>query len=416
MSQRRTPLKDAAPIKISLAMARRLAIRAQGLDGGWDLPAAKEGVAQTVERLGYVQIDTIAVVNRAHHHTLWARRPDYGPEMLDELHAHDRRVFEGWLHAAAFLPLCDYRYYLPGMRAVAQGKRASGWLERNAELAANVRRRIRDEGPLASADFAAPPGTRRGPWWDWKPAKRALEMLFAMGELMICRRRNFQRVYDLTERVLPPTIDVSEPTPAELAQFAVRRAMNGFGVAAAGDIRWGRGNGKHLLPAIAELTAAGELVAVEIEGCDGESWYALADALEHAATPTSGEAPVHVLSPFDNLVFRRQRLRRLFDFDFKLECYFPAAKRQYGYFCLPILWGEQLVARLDAKADRREKALILRRLIFEPGFDDFDGVLPALAAKLHAFAAFNNCERIVVESTKPAKAKAPLARELKAAN
>jgi uncharacterized protein YcaQ len=196
-------------VRISIARAQKLALHGQGLDGPWKLPAGKEGVAQTIERLGYVQIDTISVVERAHHHTLWSRRSDYGPGMLHELLAADRRVFEYWTHAASYLPMRDYRYYAGRMRSFASSDRARQFLADHAKLVREVLRRIRAEGALASADFAAPDGRKRGPWWDWKPAKAALETLFSMGELMVSRRRNFQRVYDLTERVLPAGIETA---------------------------------------------------------------------------------------------------------------------------------------------------------------------------------------------------------------
>ena len=201
-------------MRISLPKARRLAIHAQGLGGRWKLPKGKEGAAQAVERLGYVQVDTIAVVQRAHHHTLWARCPDYTPAMLGELQAKDRRVFEYWANAASYVPMADYRYYVPRMRAAAT--RHSAWYlsDEGRKLRDHVRDRIRAEGPLGSADFKAPEGRKRGSWWDWKPAKQALEWLFDMGELMVTQRRHFHRIYDLTERVLPSCIDTAPPSPA----------------------------------------------------------------------------------------------------------------------------------------------------------------------------------------------------------
>ncbi|MBA7698532.1 hypothetical protein ES703_107210 [subsurface metagenome] len=190
--------------KISSALARRLPLHSQLLDGRTKLPKGKEGIAQAIEKLGYVQIDTIAVINRAHHHTLWTRRPDYSPAMLDELQAKDRRVFEYWGHAASYLPMKDYRYYIPRMRAFPWG---DGWIkrmhERHKDVMKDVLERITKEGPLGSADFKAPDGKKRGAWWDWKPAKTALELLMWRGDLMVTERRNFQRIYDLTERVLP---------------------------------------------------------------------------------------------------------------------------------------------------------------------------------------------------------------------
>ena len=398
-------------MKISVATARKLVIRCQGLDGQWELLKGKEGVVQVIERLGYVQIDTIAVVQRAHHHTIWSRCPDYTPRMLHELQAQDRRVFEYWTHAASYVPMCDYRYYLPRMRAFSESSRTCQWLGQNEQLAKDVVERIRKEGPLGSADFSAPPG-KRGSWWDWKPAKQALEMLFSMGELMVAERRNFQRIYDLTERVLPAETDTTEPDGDELGRFMVRRALAGHGVVSADGVRWGKSNRRGISEAIKELTDSGEVTSLEIEGLDREPYYALTKTIEEATKRGRNQERLHLLSPFDNLVIGRRRLKSLFDFDYKLECYFPAEKRRYGYFCLPILWGEHFVGRLDPKADRKQKTFIVRKIMFEPGFKDYEGLLPVLAEKLHTFAVFNECERVVVAETEPKKVKAPLKREL----
>jgi uncharacterized protein YcaQ len=398
-------------MKISLSTARRLALRSQGLDGGWKLPRGKEGVARAIERLGYVQIDTISVVQRAHEHTLWSRCPGYSPGMLHELQARDRRVFEYWTHAASYVPMCDYRHYLPRMRAFAESPRMRRWLEGNAQIAEHVVSRIREEGPLGSADFESPPG-KRGTWWDWKPAKRALEMLFSSGELMVSERRNFQRIYDLKERVLPDSVDTVEPDRAESERFAVRRALALHGVATLREICWGRARANTLSGAVDELVDSGEVTPVEIRDLVGETHYALTEVLRDGARRRRARARLHILSPFDSLVISRARVKALFGFDYSLECYTPAPKRRYGYFCLPILWGERFAGRLDPKADRKHRSFFVRKLMFEPGFEDYDAMIPALAEKLQAFASFCECDRVVVERTAPVKVRAPLRREL----
>ncbi|MFH1567087.1 MAG: crosslink repair DNA glycosylase YcaQ family protein [Gemmatimonadota bacterium] len=221
-----------------------------------------------VERLGYVQIDTIAVVQRAHEHVLWSRRPDYEPQMLHQLQAVDRRVFEYWTHAASYVPMTDYRFYAPGMRRFADGERMQSWRRDNGKLTRHVLRRIREEGALAASDFEAPPG-KRGPWWDWKPAKRALEYLFWAGELTISERRGFQRLYDLTERVLPEWVDTTEPSPEEQAQFSVRRTLGNYGVADVPHVRyWLRDEGA-VAAALVDLIDAGEVTPVRVRGWEG---------------------------------------------------------------------------------------------------------------------------------------------------
>lgn len=399
-------------MRISLSTARRLAIGSQGLDGRWKLPRGKEGIAQTVERIGYVQIDTISVVERAHHHTLWTRRPDYDPGMLHELQAEDRRVFEYWARAAAYVPMGDYRYYVRRMRAYAESGRTWNWLDQNSEFAKSVLDRIRAEGPLASADFKAPHEKRRAAWWDWKPAKVALEVLFATGELMVTERRNFQRIYDLTERVLPGGTDTTEPDADEQARFVVRRELEGRGITTAREVRWRITPPKDIEKAVRALVDSREITPVEVEGLDGEQHYALTERLEKASRQRRSSTHLHLLSPFDNLVIHRTWLERFFGFDYSLECYNPPAKRKYGYFCLPVLWGDRFVGRLDPKADRKQRAFIVRKLVFEPDQKDYDALMPALSEKLRAFAAFNGCEGIVVEKTEPAKAQRPLVRAL----
>jgi uncharacterized protein YcaQ len=206
-------------------------------------------------------------------------------------------------------------------------------------------------------------------------------------------------------------VDTTAPTPVEKARFMVRGILRAQGVS---PLRhWWVRKREALEQAIEELIDAGEVQRVAIRGLDGEAHYALTDALGRVAGRRPRKRPLHVLSPFDNLVARRDRLRKLFGFDFRLECYHPAPKRRWGYFCLPILWGEQFIGRLDAKADRKARRLIVRKLMFEPSFDGYDAALPPLAARLAEFAAFNGCEQIAVEKTAPAKARAPLNRELK---
>ena len=385
---------------ISLTEARRLAIRRQLLDGGGELPDGTEGVARAVEALGYVQIDTISVVARAHHQTLRARRGDYAPEMLHELLAVDRRVFEWWGHAASYLPICDYRFYLPRMRRSPTNAYAKRWLEKNRDVVRRVHERIRAEGPLGSKDFERPDGKRSGIWWDWKPAKMALEILFLQGELMVTERRNFQRIYDLTERVLSELVDVRVPKAAEVNRFLVLRALDAYGVARAREIRdhIHGASVAEISAAISELLEASEIVEVSVEGRDGQVLYARPAAIEGAAL--ASERCV-LLCPFDNLIIQRERIAWLFDFDYTLECYVPAAKRVHGYFVFPILFGDRLVGRLDPKADRKARTLIVRSLAFEPWFNDFEAFLPVFAETLARFARFNGCEQVVFETIRP---------------
>jgi uncharacterized protein YcaQ len=400
-------------VRISPTTARRLAIDAQLL-GRPRLAHGKEGAAQAIERLGRVQIDTISVVARAHHHMLWSRCPGYEEGMLDAIQRDDRRVFEYWSgYVAAYLPIADYRYYLPSMRGFRESAHMQQWQRDHADLVDHVLGRIREEGPLGSADFVDPSGRKRGPWWDWKPAKQALEMLFRAGVLMISERRRFQRRYDLAERVLPRDANTTEPAREETARFVVRRALAHAGLAAADQIGWSwLGDRDAICDALSELTDRGEVVALHITGRQGGTHYALRDALARVRGRRPGAPRLHLLSPFDGLIANRARTREVFGFDCKLEAYTPAAKRQHGYFCLPILFGDRFVGRLDPKADRKAEMLRVHRITFEPDAGDLDAVLPALAEGLRAFAAFNGCDRVAVAATRPASARAALRRHL----
>jgi len=401
----------ASPIKIDTATAKRLIFESQGLSKGYAVSPDKTGTAQVIEQLGYVQIDTIAVIERAHHHTLWSRQPDYRPDMLDALQARDRRVFEAWTHAASYVPMHSYRYHLPQMRAFATHARNRAWLKQNQQVVSEVLERIKQEGPLGSANFTT--SGKRGPWWDWKPAKQALEMLVSMGELMVTARRNFQRIYDLTERVLPADIDATEPDPIELGRFIVKSILRAQGVASVSEMRWRLCSRREIENAVSDMSSAGEIVPVEIDEIPDELYYTLADSAAKLETQPLSTPEVHILSPFDNVVIDRRRLARFFHYDYKIECYTPATQRKYGYFCLPILWGENFVGRLDAKADRKARTFIIRALILEPDFQADEDFLSDFATKLWIFASFNGCDDVTIIATTPESLRTLLTATLK---
>jgi uncharacterized protein len=401
-----------SPRNLGTEQARRLVLDCQSLPGRETSLTGKQRTAEIIENLGYVQIDTISVVQRAHHHTLWTRYSGYQPDMLHQLQAVDRRIFEYWGHAASFLPMSDYRYYTHRMRNFSDpmDKWAKDRLKKCGHLMDDIHRRIREEGPLGSKDFKSNPDAKRGPWWDWKPAKTALELLFWRGDLMVTRRDNFQRIYDLTERVLPEGIDTSIPEKDELGRFLVRRALKAQGTATMNDIvQHIHAAGREIIIKAAEsLVDSGEIVQLSIDGVNG--FYSLAEFMENPPPDITKE--VHILSPFDNLIIQRERTRRHFNFDYALECYTPKAKRRFGYFVLPVLWGTEFAARIDAKADRKRKVLLIRGLHIEDGLSDLDIFLPAFADKLAGFARFNNCVRIEFEAAKPGKIISPLKKIL----
>jgi uncharacterized protein YcaQ len=238
-----------------------------------------------------------------------------------------------------------------------------------------------------------------------------------MGKLMVTERQSFQRIYDLRERVLPPDLDTSTPTPDELARFQARRLLGGLGFGTPDRIQWARWGARPVdEQIIQDLIEEGELADFEIEGFDDRRYCALADRLEYALNQPDKGSPriVRILSPFDNLVIRRGWLKTYFDFGYKLEAYTPKAKRKYGYFSLPILWGDRFVARVDVKADRKPKTFIVRNLVFEPEFGEYDTFMPAFVKELREFSSFNGCDRFCVEQTEPAHVRDLLDRALDA--
>lgn len=389
-------------------------MNAQLLDGNTIIQSGKSGAAQVIEKLGYVQIDTISRVERAHHHILWTRVPDYQPGMVEELQAKDKCVFEYWGHESSYLPMTDYRFYLPHMRNFSDPR--DNWhrnlMEKYQHLTPPILERIRQEGRLGSKDFEKPTGGKRAGWWDWKPAKTALELLFWQGKLMVAERRGFQRLYDLTERVLPEWVDTREPDETELGQFYVRRALQSQVAAREREIRLHLGGATSTLikKGLESLMEIGEVIQLNLVEDYKRPYYAFADSLNLTIKDINHQ--VHILSPFDNLLIQRERTLRLFQFDFALECYLPAKKRKIGYFLLPILWGEQFAGQMDAQAVRSQKRLIIHNLVMEKRIANNDDFLTLFMQKLFQYMKFNGCQSIDLINCSPAKIKMAIQKRL----
>lgn len=380
---------------LSINESRHLALHSQGLYGH-DHGKGKRGVVNIIEHLGYVQIDTLAVVERAHHHTLWSRVSDYSPKQLDDLVAKDKKVFEYWSHAASYLPMSEYRFSLPRKRMYLEGR--SHWFKKDKKVMQYALDRIKREGPLLSKDFENP-GDRKGVWYEWKPAKQALEQLFMEGTLMVAKRQGFQKVYDLAERVLPAGIDTTFPSEDEYARYLITKAVNAHGLVNANEISYLRkGWNVHVSKQLQSMLKNGEVVQIKIDNVK-DIYYSTAEKLELLNKKIKGDV-VHILSPFDNSLIQRKRIEKLFGFSYQVECYVPELKRVYGYFCLPVLFNDTFAGRFDPKADRTSRTFYVYKLFLEPGIDT-DVFLPLFAKKLKEFAAFNGCEKIMIESTQP---------------
>ncbi len=350
---------------------------------GFHRPLARgaAAVGELVERIGFVQIDTISVVERAHHHILASRLSGYRKDWLARA-----PVFEYWAHAAAYLPWRDFRFTLARKERIRAG--GHDWFRVERTQVDRVLQRIGAEGPLRARQFEAASGASG--WWDWKPAKRALEYLFMAGELMVVRD-GFEKVFDLAERVLPSGIDTRRPTPEEQATWYIERALDAWGIVARDEIAYLR---REHVGYIDAMLAAGEeerrWQRVAVEGLPRVAyWVRCADLARSADARPAAPRRLRILSPFDPFVIHRQRLRRLFDFDLRLECYLPAARRSFGYFALPLLFGSAFVGLLDAKADRDTGTLTVRNLRLDVAAKERTRVAPALSRALTAFAGFN---------------------------
>lgn len=388
-------------MELTAAAARALMVASLGLDERAPEPARKDDVLAVVRRIGALQIDTINVVARAPYFALYSRLGAYDPRWLDELLA-DGEVFEYWAHEASFLPREDFHLF----RRLQLDRR--GWVLRwigdNPEVSERVLEHVRARGPARSADFARTDGRGSG-WWDWKPEKRALEALFATGDLMVARRQSFQRVYDLRERLRPDWSDDAVRTAEEVRRALALRAIRCLGVATA---RWVADYfrlAKDGIPELLEeLVRTGELRTARVEGWPAPAYvhstnWALA---ERSASGDVRPTLTTLLSPFDPLVWHRERVRDALGFDYKIECYTPAPLRKYGYFVLPILHRGALVGRLDAKAHRREGRFEVRSLYLEPGVVISDLLAEEVGEAIAECAAWHGTPAVEIVGSGPA--------------
>jgi uncharacterized protein YcaQ len=389
-------------IEFSRETARTLLLAAQGL-GSWpERPATKDDVLGAVRRMGVLQIDSISVVARSPYLVLWSRLGSYEPSWLDELLA-EGALFEYWSHAACFIPIEDYGLY----RGLMLGDRENpvAWIQAHPDAMEHVMEYVRENGSVRSAEFRRSDG-RAGGWWDWKPEKKALEHLFAAGELMVSRRENFHRVYDLRERVLanalPGWEDALAPNEQEVRRALAHKAVRALGVSVA---RWVpdyfRTPKKGVAGLLEELADEGSLLRARI---GDEPAYVHPDNARLAETILSGEVTSSVttlLSPFDPVVWDRARASELFGFEYKIEVYTPAAQRRYGYYSLPILHGGDLVGRLDAKAHRKQGLFEVKAIHLEPGVAVSDDLVTGISGALRDCAGWHGTPEILVRSSDP---------------
>ena len=386
-------------ILLSNAEARRIFLARQGLSAPPGRLLGKEGLLQLIHDIGFVQVDSIATVERAHHQILFSRNQTYRREHLTDLLEKDGELFENWTHDASIIPSAFFRYWKHRFRREDESiiERWRKWREPGFESAfEETYQRIVSGGAVLSRELKAD-DHKSGGWWNWHPNKTALEYLWRTGKVAIARRENFQKVYDLVERVLPPHHHEEHVEHDAFVDWACRSALERLGFATHGEIAafwalispdeakaWVEANRDELRPVLVETTDGGKPRAS----------HAFADFPANLGDIPEPPNRLRVLSPFDPLIRDRNRTERLFGYYYRIEVFVPEPKRQYGYYVFPLLEGDRLVGRIDMKADRKAGTLDVKRLWWEPKVHASAGRLEKLEAELGRLAKFSGVDEV----------------------
>lgn len=354
------PRRPPATKHLAAAEARRLWLRAQRLDAPAPFGAGAAAVRAAVEHLGYVQIDTINVIERCHHHILWSRIPDYRRADLHRAQSEEKSVFEYWTHALSYIPTRDFRFFLPRMRRFLQKERRWFASVTPSDLR-RVMRLVRENGPLSIRDIDDDVLVEKDhPWASRKPSKRALQLAFFTGRLTIAARDGMVKCYELTERHFGWNRLPRPATERQQLDYLLERALRAQAVISLDSACHLDAPSKPGLRQLIEARVArGRLVPVVLEGADRLPHWAAPEVLEDVPEPMPER--VHILSPFDPLVIQRRRLKLFFGYEHLFEAYLPREKRRYGYFALPVLVGDEIVAVIDLKADRARGQLLVQQ-------------------------------------------------------
>ncbi len=405
-------------IELNLTQARQLQLAAQGLLAAPQRAATPLALRRCIERMQLLQIDTIHVVARSPYLVLFSRLGDYPVQWLDQALARGH-LFESWAHEACFAPMPDlalHRSYNQNARrhwGIAKGEEShAGQRAKLDALLAHIER----NGPVKSSDFERTEG-QSGGWWGWKDEKRWLEALFAKGELMVSRRENFQRVYDLAHRVCPVLRDLDLPTAGEVHGQFIEKSILALGITQA---RWVHDYFR-LKPRLKDtdldsLVSQGRVQLVRVQGWAAPAYVHASHGglLKKVVRGQLIASHTALLSPFDPLVWDRERALAMFDFAYRIECYTPQAKRTYGYFVLPILHRGRLIGRLDAKAHRALGVFEVKALFLEPDVKLDDVSMHEVAQAIHRCAAWHATPGVTVATTSPRGLRARLSKALSA--
>jgi hypothetical protein len=402
-----------------------LFIERQHLDRPRSRKLTAKSLARLTEDTGGLQLDSINVLERAHYLTAWSRFGPYDRQTLDRLVYGERVLLEYWAHAACLIPASHLAWWRRAM--LDYQPRHTGWsrfLKRYPTLIAAVENEIRTRGPLANADFKHERPRSRTGWWSWKPAAHALHHLWMTGRVSVHSRVHFQKRFDLTERVLPRVIDLDAPATDAFYRWHLRQSLHAMGAATETDLRmyftfprFGTAARRQTLAAMVE---SGEVLEIGVEGDSAHTrWLVLADDLPALARAARKRMPAQgttLLSPFDSFLWHRERTRRLFGFNYRIEVYTPGDKRIHGYYSLPIFHDGQLIGRLDAKHHRAERRLEARSVHFERWFargqappgarwgpHDRDQAMAGLAEAIGSLALFVGAERVELGRATPSR-------------
>ncbi len=394
-------------IEISLKDARNVILDAQGLRTSKPC----KSVLDVARRIHNIQIDTISVVSRSHNLITFNRFSRYEDGSIWD---YEKKgvLFEYWSHAMCMMPIETYPFYA-WRRKFYPSPRDKKWAIGHKDTIEQVYRHVKKNGITSSASIGEKNPESTG-WWDWKVEKRALEYLYTMGKLMVAYRKGFQKYYDLTERVLPAHIDSEPMSDEDATDFVVDTSLGSLGIGCYDDIRtyhnklpsqkiW-KGRQDQIESYLDQRVKDGHLEEVTVKGLN-ERYFVLSSNSEKVQSNSTPDeiAPVKLLTPFDNILRERAFPKRIWDFDYKIECYVPAPDRIYGYFVLPILDKSELAGRLDAKIHRKERLLEIKALYLESKELQSSDGLERLKRGIVEFAKFHNCESIAISKVRPRK-------------
>ena len=384
-------------LQLSNRLARRILLERQGLCSAPHVKQSKADLLRLITQIGFVQVDSVNTVERAHHMILFARNQTYQRRHLAELIEQDRHLFENWTHDASIIPTEFYPVWKKKFERDGEmlRQRWQKWRREGFEdILDDILRHVKANGPAMSRDLASDEKKNNGGWWDWHPSKTALEYLWRTGQLAVTRRENFQKVYDICERVIPDDHRKATVHERKLVDWCCRSALERLGFATPGELAafWG-------IISAAEAKqwaekSAKDLPRLEIEASDGtRPREAIADPalIGISEDDIAPPARLRIISPFDPVIRDRKRLQRLFNFDYRIEIFVPAPKRQYGYYVFPLLEGDRFIGRIDIKRNPKTNILDVLNVWWEPGVKPSKQRLKALQSELNRMCKFAGC-------------------------